>query len=53
MLIYQVYSGWKDIAEIVRSRVFKEDEQHLIDIFDIQVLIIVLSLWLFLQDIYF
>ena len=37
ILSLQVFTGWKDIAEVIRNRVFKEDEQHLIDIFDIQV----------------
>ena len=28
---------WKEIAEIIRDREFSEDEEQLIDIFDIQV----------------
>lgn len=33
----KVYTEWKEIAEVLRDRVFKENEQHLIDIFDIKV----------------
>ena len=36
-LWFQVYTDWKDISEVIRSSVFKEDQQDLIDIFDIQV----------------
>ena len=38
--LLQAYTCWKDIADVIRNRVFKEDEQHLIDIFDIQVFLI-------------
>lgn len=33
----QVCSMWKEIAEIIRDREFSEEEEQLIDIFDIQV----------------
>ena len=37
-LWFQVYlTDWKDISEVIRSSVFEEDQQDLIDIFDIQV----------------
>ena len=36
----QVYTDWKDISEVIRSSVFEEDQQDLIDIFDIQVQVI-------------
>ena len=34
---FQVYTDWKDISEVIRTSVFEEDQQDLIDIFDIQV----------------
>lgn len=33
----KVYTEWREIAEVLRNRVFKENEQHVIDIFDIKV----------------
>lgn len=36
-LVLQVCSQWKDIALIMRDSEFKEDEEHLIDIFDVKV----------------
>ena len=38
LLFYQVFTSWREIAETIRNRVLKEDEQHLIDIFDIEVI---------------
>jgi len=32
-----VCSLWKEIAYVTRDREFKEDEEHLIDIFDVKV----------------
>ena len=40
----KVFTGWRDIAEIMRNRVYKENEQHLIDTFEIQVIITVFTI---------
>ena len=29
---FQVYTDWKDISEVIRSSLFEEDQQDLIDI---------------------
>ena len=37
LFLLQVCSQWKEIALIMRDTEFKEDEDHLIDIFDVKV----------------
>lgn len=37
VLFLQVCVMWKKIAEIIRDKEFSEDQEQLIDIFDIQV----------------
>ncbi|KXJ06390.1 hypothetical protein AC249_AIPGENE6093 [Exaiptasia diaphana] len=32
----KVYTGWRDIAKIMRSSTFDKDEQHKIDLYDLQ-----------------
>ena len=34
---FQVCSEWKEIALVIRDGHFSEDEEHLIDIFDVKV----------------
>jgi len=36
-LSLKVCNGWRDIAITMRDEVFGEDEEHLIDIYDVKV----------------
>ena len=40
----KVCSDWREIALTIRDKVFQEDEEHLIDIHDVKVIVLCLSL---------